>query len=181
MRRSRCARRLEAPTRAGANAGHITKRFSRPASSAAERLFGHRFEPNGLVAYHTFGESSRGGGKGLKLQGGIVSFVGAMLALLLVVLTAPPPAGAQPAERTYRIGYLGEGRPEDAPPLRAMWDGLRELGYVEGRNLVIEQRYAGFRYERMPDLAAELVQLKPDVVVTGGSPGIAGHVRGGRL
>jgi len=62
-----------------------------------------------------------------------------------------------------------------------MWDGLRELGYVEGRNLVIEQRYAGFRYERMPDLAAELVQLKPDVVVTGGSPGIAGHVRGGRL
>jgi putative ABC transport system substrate-binding protein len=102
---------------------------------------------------------------------GRIVLIGAMLALF--VLTAPPPAGAQPVGRTYRIGYLGEGRPEDAPLLRLMWDGLRELGYVEGRNLVVEQRVAEFRYERMPRLAAELVQLKPDVVVTGGSPGIA--------
>jgi ABC-type uncharacterized transport system substrate-binding protein len=134
----------------------------------------HRLEPDELVACHTFGGRSRGWRNGPKLRGRIVSLIVAMPALFLVVLTAPPPiADAQPAGRTYRIGYLGEGRLEDAPLLRPMWDGLRELGYVEGRNLVIEQRYAEFKYERMPGLAAELVQLKPDVVVTGGSPGIA--------
>jgi len=103
-------------------------------------------------------------------RGRIVPLILAMLALLLVARHA---ADAQPAGRVYRLGYLGEGRSEDAPLLRPLWDGLRELGYVAGGNLVIEQRYAEFKYERMPDLAAELVRLKPDVLVTGGTPAIA--------
>jgi len=94
-----------------------------------------------------------------------------MVALLLALPTARYAADAQPAGRVYRLGYLvGEGRSESAPLL---WDGLRELGYVEGRNLVIEQRYAEFKYERLPDLAAELVRLKPDLLVAGGTPAIA--------
>jgi putative ABC transport system substrate-binding protein len=105
--------------------------------------------------------------------GTIQSLVLAILAVHLVLPTVSQAADAQPTGRIYRIAYLGEGRSEHAPLLRPLWDGLRELGYVEGRNLVIEQRYAEFRYERMPDLAAELVRLTPDVVVTGGSPGIA--------
>jgi putative ABC transport system substrate-binding protein len=50
---------------------------------------------------------------------------------------------------------------------------LRESGYVEGRNLAIERRYAGFKYDRLSELAADLVGLKPDVIVTGGNPSIA--------
>ena len=106
-------------------------------------------------------------------RGRIVPLILAMLALLLALPTARHAADAQPAGRVYRLGYLGEGRSENAPLLRPLWDGLRELGDVEGRNLVIEQRYAEFKYERLPDLAAELVRLKPDVLVTGGTPAIA--------
>ena len=96
-----------------------------------------------------------------------------ILALHVALETGPQCADAQPAGRTYRIAYLGEGAGESAPRLQPLWDELRSLGYAEGRNLVIEQRYAEFRYERMPDLATELVRLKPDVVATGGSPAIA--------
>ena len=49
--------------------------------------------------------------------------------------------------------------------------GLRDLGYVEGRNIVIEYRYAEGRYDRLPELAAELVRLKVDVIVTHAVPG----------
>jgi putative ABC transport system substrate-binding protein len=74
----------------------------------------------------------------------------------------------------YRIGYLFDGLPDQASSIRgAFEESLRELGYVEGRNLVVERRYAAFKYDRLPDLAAELVRLKPDVIVTGGNPSIA--------
>ena len=74
----------------------------------------------------------------------------------------------------YRIGYLFDGLPDQASSLRgAFEESLRELGYVEARNLVVERRYAAFKYDRLPDLAAELVRLKPDVIVTGGNPSIA--------
>jgi len=78
-------------------------------------------------------------------RGRIVLLILAMLALLLVLSTARHAADAQPAGRVYRLGYLGEGRSENAPLLRPLWDGLRELGYVEGRNLVIEQRRLSMR------------------------------------
>ena len=81
------------------------------------------------------------------------------------------PAEAQQAGKVYRIGYLrvGKGSPTAAPDNIAFRQGLRELGYVEGQNLVIEYRYAEGKKERLPDLAAELVRLKVDVIVTSGS------------
>src|SRR6266550_4966685 len=77
---------------------------------------------------------------------------------------------AQPA-KLHRIGYLG-GTPPSAEPylFEGFFQGLRELGYVEGQNFVLEGRYYGDRIERLPALAAELVQLKVDVIVAGGPP-----------
>ena len=77
--------------------------------------------------------------------------------------------------KVYRIGYLFEfERPDPTPsPLRAFEETLRELGYVEGRNLAVERRFAAFKYDRLPELAADLVRLKPDVIVTGGNLSIA--------
>ena len=90
------------------------------------------------------------------------------------LILAPLAGEAQQAGRMYRIGYLFDGRPPDqtTSPLRALEENLRELGYVEGKNLVVERRFAAFKYDRLPDLAAELVQFKPDVIVTSGNPAI---------
>jgi len=95
------------------------------------------------------------------------------LAGSVALLAAPLAAEAQQTGRMYRIGYLGEGTPENALVLEETLRELGYLGYVEGRNLVVERRFAAFKYDRLPDLAAELVRLKPDVLVTGGNPGIA--------
>jgi ABC-type uncharacterized transport system substrate-binding protein len=100
------------------------------------------------------------------------TFIGVAGALIATPLAAE----AQQAGRMYRIGYLLDGRPPDqtpSPPLRALEETLRDLGYVEGRNLVFERRFAALKYDRLPDLAAELVRLKLDVIVTGGNPAIA--------
>jgi putative tryptophan/tyrosine transport system substrate-binding protein len=92
-------------------------------------------------------------------------------ALALAVLTAPLAARAQPLGKVYRIGIL-ETIPaaQNAANLDGLRKGLRELGYVEGRNLVIEYRSADGRAERFPDLASELVRLKVDLIVTRGTP-----------
>lgn len=77
---------------------------------------------------------------------------------------------AQPA-KVYRIGYLGGTPPSAEPRLwEGFFQGLRELGYVDGQNFLFEGRYYGDRIERLPALAAELVQLKVDVIVAGGVP-----------
>src|SRR5215211_7795400 len=78
---------------------------------------------------------------------------------------------AQQAGKIYRIGIL-EALPaaRNAANLDALRKGLRDLGYVEGRNLVIEYRSADGRAERFPDLASELVRLKVDLIVTRGTP-----------
>jgi ABC-type uncharacterized transport system substrate-binding protein len=81
-------------------------------------------------------------------------------------LIAPPAAAAQPAGRSPRIGILRPGSPPD-PLLDAFRQGLRELGYDEGRNISIEYRWAEGRDERLSGLAAELVRLKMDVIVAG--------------
>ena len=74
---------------------------------------------------------------------------------------------AQPTGKSYRIGFLGLSSPSDySPNLNAFLQGLRELGYEEGRNIVIEYRWADGREERLPDSPAELVRLKPDVLVS---------------
>jgi putative ABC transport system substrate-binding protein len=96
------------------------------------------------------------------------------LILGLGVFGLPLVAESQQARKVARIGFLGptssaagqlENRLED---LRA---GLREFGYVDGQNLVFEYRWAEGKYDRLPDLAAELVRLKVDVLVTTGTPG----------
>jgi putative ABC transport system substrate-binding protein len=82
------------------------------------------------------------------------------------LLAAPLVAEAQPA-RSYRVGFLGLASASDyAQYVNAFLLGLRELGYVEGRNLVIEYRWADGREERLPELAIQLVRLNPDVLVS---------------
>jgi ABC-type uncharacterized transport system substrate-binding protein len=84
----------------------------------------------------------------------------------------PLAAEAQPAGKVYRIAFLGSTSPSGyASQMEAFRGGLRDLGYVESQNLVIEFRWAQGKNERLPELAAELVRLKPDVLVTHGVPG----------
>jgi putative ABC transport system substrate-binding protein len=84
------------------------------------------------------------------------------------LLAAPLAAEAQQAAKIFRIGYLATN---PTPHFQeAFRQGLRDLGYVEGRNLVIEDRYAEGKLERLPALAAELVALKVDVIVASGTP-----------
>ena len=84
------------------------------------------------------------------------------------LLATPLAAGAQQAGKIFRIGYLALNR---TPHLQeAFRQELRDLGYVEGRNLVIEDRDAERKRERLPALAAELVALKVDVIVASGTP-----------
>ena len=87
------------------------------------------------------------------------------------LLAAPLAAPAQQVGKVYRIGIL-ETIPasQNAAKLDALRKGLRDLGYVEGRNLIIEYRSADGRAERFSDLASELVRLKVDLIVTRGTP-----------
>ena len=94
------------------------------------------------------------------------------LAFGIGALAAPLFAFAQqPAGKMFKVGFLGPASAEEysnwTDALRA---GLRDLGYVEGKNLVIEWRWAEGKYARLPELAAELVRLKVDVIVTSGTP-----------
>ncbi len=84
------------------------------------------------------------------------------------LLAAPLAAEAQQAAKIARIGYLANNPASNPHLLDAFRRGLRDLGYVEGRNVVIEIRSAEGKPERFPALAAELVALKVDVIVTGG-------------
>jgi putative ABC transport system substrate-binding protein len=86
-------------------------------------------------------------------------------ALLVAILPVAAAADAQQAARVYRIGMLGN---DYTPPWDALLQGLRDLGYVEGRNLALEWRWSRGRTEDFPALARELVALKPDVIVASG-------------
>jgi putative tryptophan/tyrosine transport system substrate-binding protein len=94
--------------------------------------------------------------------------------LSLALFVVPLAAGAQPAVTVYRVGVLGNISPTKDPASRrldgAFVQGLRESGWVEGQNTIIEWRYSDGRPERFPDLAAELVRLKVDVIVTLAAP-----------
>jgi putative ABC transport system substrate-binding protein len=94
-----------------------------------------------------------------------------IMTLTLGLLGAPLLAKAQPAPKVYRIGYIvGTGGWDDTG--EAFKQRLRELGYTEGQNLIIEARFAHGQGERLPALAAELVQLKVDCIVARGTSAI---------
>jgi len=85
------------------------------------------------------------------------------------LLAAPLAAEAQQGKRVWRIGDLTLGSAErEKSWLASFRQGLRELGYVEGESIVIEQLYAEGRAERLPELTKELIHLKLDVLVAGG-------------
>ena len=97
------------------------------------------------------------------------TFIAVLIALLSsTVLAAPLAAEAQQPAKVFRLGLLGTV-PLTEPGASRIWDGFLEglwqLGYVEGQNIVIEVRFSEGRYERVPALAAELVRLKVDVIV----------------
>jgi putative ABC transport system substrate-binding protein len=92
------------------------------------------------------------------------------LALCVMLFALRSSADAQQTMKIPRIGYLTGATPVgQAARVEAFRQGLRELGYVEGKNIVVEYRYAEEKLDRLPALAAELVRLKVDVIVTGGS------------
>ena len=92
------------------------------------------------------------------------AFIGTVAGALLA---APLAAEAQQATKVPRIGYLGLNLATSPHLAEAFRQGLRDLGYVEGRNAVIEYREAEGTFERLPALAAELVSLKVDLIVAG--------------
>ena len=97
-------------------------------------------------------------------KAGVLSILFVVVLLAVAVI-----AEAQQASKIPQIGYL-EGGPLSAHTSRmeAFRQGLRELGYEEGKNIVIEWRSAEGKLDRVPALSAELVRLKVDVIVTGG-------------
>ncbi len=99
--------------------------------------------------------------------------VGLVATLALGILSAPLASAGQYPAKIPQIGSLWLGSPSLATPyVEAFRQGLRELGYVEGQNIVIEWRFAGSRAELLPDLAAELVRLKVDLIVATAGPSV---------
>lgn len=98
-----------------------------------------------------------------------------LIALGCAMATLPIALRVQPASRVPRVGFLALRRPSDSPAdqFAGFAEGLRALGYVEGRDIVVERRYADGRSERLPGLAAELVALRVDVVVAGGTQAVS--------
>lgn len=92
--------------------------------------------------------------------------------VVLLLLAAPLAADAQQPGKTYRVAYLAAApRSGNQALLASFQQGMRELGYVEGRNLVLESRFADGKLERLPMLAQEMVRLNPDVVFVSTTPG----------
>ena len=88
--------------------------------------------------------------------------------LCVMLLAFCFPAEAQQPNKVARIGYLGNRSSSDAPWMNEFRAGLSDLGYMEGQNIIIEYRYWEGKLERLPELAAELVRLNCDVLLTGG-------------
>ncbi|MGH7771225.1 MAG: ABC transporter substrate binding protein, partial [Candidatus Binatia bacterium] len=96
-----------------------------------------------------------------------------VLVLIIAVLGAGPIAEAQQPAKIPRIGVLlSASRSFTSTRTDAFLQGLRELGYIEGQNIAIEYRYAEGKQDRLPELAAELVRLKADVIVTATTPAV---------
>ena len=93
------------------------------------------------------------------------------LALALAALIAALPAAAEEPGKVYRVGFIGNSTAAlESNLVQPFREGLRELGYVEGRDLAIEYRWAEGDYGRLPTLVADLIAQKVDVLVTAGTP-----------
>ena len=95
--------------------------------------------------------------------------VALVVTFALGLLAAPLPAEAQKAGKVYRVGVLRFRGSPDHPKIQAFRQGLRDLRWVEGQNITLEYRWAKGRPDRLPELAAELVRLKVDVIVVTGN------------
>ena len=98
--------------------------------------------------------------------------------LVTILLTIVSFAEAQQSKKNSRVGFMGNSTAAlEANLVGPFREGLRELGYVEGRNIAIEYRWAEGKYERFPALIDELIALKPDVIVTAGTPATQAYQR----
>jgi putative ABC transport system substrate-binding protein len=101
--------------------------------------------------------------------------LGYLVILTLGILVAPLVPEAQPRAKVPQVGFLRHGRQADPSFQRRLdefWQGLRELGYNEGQNILVEVRYSEGRLDRLPELGAEFVRLQMDVLVVHGPQGI---------
>src|SRR5947199_464776 len=94
------------------------------------------------------------------------------LFILATLILAPVYLAHAQKETTRRIGVLYLGAPHSNPNFDVFVQGLRELGYIDGKNIVIEYRYAEGKEDRLPELATELVRLKVDAIFTAGTPAL---------
>ena len=99
----------------------------------------------------------------------VAKLIGVAIALLL--FAAPPSVEAQPSGKVHRVGFLAGGSAAATAFVRtAIVGGLDELGYREGQTVILFERYADGKFERLQELAAELVRLKVDVILTSTTP-----------
>jgi putative tryptophan/tyrosine transport system substrate-binding protein len=107
------------------------------------------------------------------------SFVGLIGGTVMSAVLWPFAARAQqPAGRVYRVGYFGiSSRERSLHLMKAFEEGLRSLGYRVGENVIIEYRFANGEMERLPALAADLVRLGVNVIVTGANPNTAAAMK----
>ena len=102
-----------------------------------------------------------------------ITTIGLIGALALGPLGGPFLAEAQQPKRIPRIAILSNQRPGGPwETIDGLRQGLRDLGYIEGENIIIEYRFAEQQYDRFPQLAAELVSLNPDVIITSTTTGV---------
>jgi putative tryptophan/tyrosine transport system substrate-binding protein len=101
-----------------------------------------------------------------------------LVASAVAVMAAGPVFGQQPAPKVPRLGIISPAQSDDTAIFRALREGLREHGYVEGRNIILEFRLARGDYEALPRLVSELVNLPVDVILTDGGPGVAQLAKG---
>jgi putative ABC transport system substrate-binding protein len=133
---------------------------------------GVTIQPN-VLAQRTGGSNDRGQKSEVSKSSALSPLLSALSCIGALLFALCSSADAQQAKRIPQIGYLSASvRAVHAPSFEAFQQGLRELGYVEGNNISIEARFAEGKAERLPDLVTELVQLKVDVILAGGSEAV---------
>jgi putative ABC transport system substrate-binding protein len=114
-----------------------------------------------------------GQGNEVAVSRALVQIQGVVRGILMISLLAMPLVAEAQSGKVFRVGFLtAYSRNADAPLFDSFRQGMRELGYEEGRNIAYQTRWAEGRVERLPGLAAELVALKLDVMLTASTPAV---------